>query len=394
MNSKILISLAVATTIFVGCGSTSTSTDEPILTANTSGHVLAVKDMKKSIKLNIDKNDMTFEIVNRQDSISMEIERYSGILTYWAEGSIGEVQNITVRAVDDKGWESNNLILPFEIVSDNISPTIEVLSTGVVNDSGKARVFTKDANGHVVDSFGNIWEDKLEGIALESKLYMYAKNRCEILRLTNKDTQWRVPTVDELLNLIDYSKVSGASMLDDTFEKSNLTVWAESEDKEYIVVSQSTGVANSVEFLDKYPIRCINALKNSDKHIISTEIGLNTNTHDFSTGLKWSAMTKDSSRKIIDDLNQSAAEYCALYDNASGWRLPNINEVRSIVDNKTVSPSILKGNTVIFSSTLFNNKDINAQKAYYYLGLENDKTVISVSPDTNISYPITCVKER
>jgi len=38
-------------------------------------------------------------------------------------------------------------------------------------------------------------------------------------------------------------------------------------------------------------------------------------------------------------------------------------------------------------------KDVNARKAFYYLGLELGKAIISVSPDTNISYPITCVKE-
>jgi hypothetical protein len=103
-------------------------------------------------------------------------------------------------------------------------------------------------------------------------------------------------------------------------------------------------------------------------------------------------MTQDSYRKIID-INQSAASYCAAYDDASGWRLPNINEVRSIVDNGTIAPSILRGNNVIFSSTPFNNRNQNAKKAYYYLGLESDKTVISISPDTGIPYPITCVKK-
>ena len=397
MHNKILISIALATTLFIGCGGgTSSSTSEPMLTINTSGNILIVQNMKKSVKLNIDKKDVRFEIVNKPKGISVELQSFGGILTYWAEDPVGSVHKISVRAVDDKGWESKPLTLPFEIVSKNISPTIEVLSTGVDGDIGKARnftSFTKNSKEFVIDPFENIWDKKLDAKDLESKLYIYAKNRCEILRLTNKDTFWRVPTVDELLNLVDYSKVSGESMLDEVFDKSTLSTWANSDDDRYFVVSASAGIVNEVEYLDKYPIRCINAPIKSTQHVVSTETGLNGSTFDFSTGLKWSPMTKDSFRKILDDVNQSAAEYCTSYDGASGWRLPNINEVRSLVVNDTISSDILKGNNVIFSSTPLKVKDVNARKAFYYLGLELGKAIISVSPDTNISYPITCVKE-
>ncbi len=394
MKKIILLSQILTTFLFFGCGGESRSSAFEI--SSSASEYIVVEGMKKDVVLSTNKVNVTFEFVDKREAPDTELDSRSGILVYRAPISSAD-QNIVVKAIDAEGKESEPLTLSFQTVSSDINPTQSIVQTGVDDGGiGITRNFDKNSDDYVIDPFGNIWENTLEGKSLENTIYITAKTRCEILRLTNIGTQWRIPTADELLNLMDYSKVSGASMLDDTFEDINLTSWVESEDDQYLVVTQSNGLFREVSFTDKYPVRCINAPKSDDNHIISTDRFNNKATIDFSTGLQWSPMpeTEEAFKKIIDDVNQSAPEYCAEYDNSSGWRLPSINEVRSIVENESISTFIMGNNSIIVSSTPYNDSNSTARVAHYLMGFdENNKILHSISY-ADIAYPITCVKER
>jgi len=395
MNNKFLISLVILVTLFIGCGTTSSDsgTDTSSLTASITGDILVVEGMKKDVKLSSSRENVTFQIVNKDNNIDVEINRYTGILVYWPKNDVGMVENIVVKAVDDTGWESDSLTLSFKTVDDSTSATQSILKTGADdNGSGIAREFKEDSDGNIIDPLGNIWENDFDAKALESKMYLLAKNRCEIKRLSHKGTNWRVPTVNELLNLMDYSKASGTTMMEDIFQNPNLTTWAKAEGNNYYVVSPINGLALGVPYIEKYPVRCINAPDIGD-HIVSTEIGQRGKTIDFTSGLQWTPITSDSSRRIIDDVNQTAAQYCQEYDNGSGWRLPSFNEIRSIVENQSVSNSILGANNILVSSTTYNNSDPNAKSANYIITVGNNGIIYEISYADEL-YPITCVKER
>jgi hypothetical protein len=378
----------------IGCGSTSSSgesKDDSLLTSNIANPITVVKDMKKDIKITSIKNGTTLKVVNKKNSDNFDVtDKYNGILTYWADYNIGTTQEVVVEASDANGWKSKPLTLVFKTVSkDNISK-IDIIKTGA-NDAGigVSREFKSDIdNNTVIDPFGNIWENILEGKSAESNFYIMAKNRCEILRLTNKGTNWRVPTSDELLNLIDYSKTSGSSMLSDEFNSTDITLWAESEVGKYLVVSTTNGLVYEVKSTDRYPVRCINAPKRDTIHVVSSEVGLNAITHDFSTGLKWSPMSKG-----LYNIDQNASTYCAQYDGGSGWRLPSINEIRSIEENGTISSNIMGNSTRIVSSTPYNNIDTNAKTANYIVVYDDNSVKLGVDY-TDTLYRITCVKER
>ena len=392
MKKIILLPHILTAFLFIGCGDSGSGSSAFELSTNSSEYIV-VEGMKKDVRLNSNRENVTFEFVDKSEAPDTELN--NGVVEYRSPQNSGEEdQKIIVKAVDSKGDESQPLTLSFQTVSSNISVTRGILKTGS-NDgnAGVDRNFIENSDGNIIDPFGNIWENRLEEKSLENKLYINAKNRCDILRLINKGTQWRVPTADEMLNLMDYSKASGSSMLDDTFVDINLTSWVSSNDGRYLVVTQSNGLVQEMSFLDKYPVRCINASINEDKHIVSTNRYNDRETVDFSTGLQWSAMTDNSLRKIVDDVNQTAAEYCSEYDNASGWRLPNINEVRSIIENGTISTNILGNYTIIVSSTPYNNSDENATLAHYTVGVEDNKISYGVSY-ADILYSITCVKER
>lgn len=396
MKKIILLSQTIITFLFIGCGSGGSSGSSAFEISSNSSEYIVVEGMKKDIVFNANSENATFEFVDKSEAPDTELNNLTGVLEYRSPQSTGGAdQKVIVKAIDVNGKDSDPLTISFHTVSSSILPTRTLLKTGAIDGgSGINRNFSKNSDDNIIDPFGNIWENKLEDKLLDNKMYISAKNRCEILRLTNTGTQWRIPTADEMLILMDYSKVSGASMLDNAFEDINLTSWVESEDGKYLVVAQSNGLVQEVSFTDRYPVRCIDSSKSENNHIVSTDRFNNRATIDFSTGLQWSAMTEDSLRKIIDDDNQTASEYCTEYDDASGWRLPNINEVRSIIEKGTISTYIMATNTVIISSTPYNDSNLTARAAYYLIGFDDDNKIFHSVSYADILYPITCVKER
>ena len=382
---KIFIYILIAS-IFLACGGTtsSESKNDSLLTSNISTTVLIVKGMKKDIKFSSSRKNITFKILNSEKSNRFSMtDRFNGVLTYWADNEIGTDESVTVEASDNNGWTSEPLTLKFKTVSKENHPIKKVFEIG-------DKDFTTNSDKHVLDSQGNIWENELVGKASDSNFYIMAKNRCEILRLTNKGTHWRIPTSDELLNLIDYSKTSGQSMLDDEFDSSNLTLWVESTDSKHLVVSQTNGLVFEVKSTDKYPVRCINSSKEDIGHVVSSSPSLkNTITFDYSTGLKWSSMSKD-----LYSLEHNASSYCTQYigDNQNGWRLPNINEIRSVLENGFISTSIVKNGNVLVSSTLYNENNISEKEKHYVLVIEDGVSKIGIAY-TDTLYSVSCVKK-
>lgn len=390
MKNKIFISLATSF-LLLGCGGGTSSISKPNkdIVASGTGTILVVEGMKKDVVLSSDRENARFEFVDKENIPSgTELSRYTGVLTFRALTGVGNIENISVRAVDDSGWKSANLTLVFKTVSSDGVVQKSYIKTSVDDDSaGLERSFVKTDDGYVKDSFGNVWENNITGKLAEPKMYLLSELRCEMLHQMNKNSNWRVPTADELLNLIDYGKEFGTNMLDDTFEDINLTTWAKTEGENQLMFSPLSGLLFNAEVLDKYPVRCINAPENKTDHVVSTD-RFSDITYDFSTSLMWSPMSQDKY-----SIESNASEYCAGYNTLNGqWRLPSINEVRSIVENGSVSYGIIGQNTIIPSSTLLNNSDANARESHYVLLVDGETSKVSVSYSDTL-YPITCVKK-
>ncbi len=390
MKNKILISLATSFLLF-GCGGGTSSVSKPSkdIVASGVGTILVVEGMKKDVKLRSDRENARFEFVDKANVPSgTELSRYTGILTFRALNGVGNTEDVLVRAVDDSGWKSENLTLVFKTVSsDGVAQRSYIKTSVDDNSAGLERNFVKTDDGYVKDPFGNVWENNITGKLAEPKMYLLSELRCEILHQMNKNSNWRVPTADELLNLIDYDKEFGANMLNDTFEDTNLTSWAKPEGENQLIFSPLSGLLFNSEILDKYPVRCVNAPENKTDHVVSTDRFTDI-TYDFSTSLMWSPISQDKY-----SIESNASQYCAGYNQPNGeWRLPNINEVRSIVENGFVSYSIIGPNTIMPSSTLLNNNDANARGSHYVLLADGKTSKVAVSYSDTL-YSITCVKK-
>jgi len=393
-----IVLYSIIAVAFLACGGTTSSgglvkKDNSLLSSNISGNILVVEDMKKDVKVTASRDNVTYRIVNKKDISGVEIDKNRGLVTFWSNGAVGSIVTVIVEASDESGWKSKPLSLVFQTVSKNIAPTKKIIKTGAIDGgAGADRNFVVEGE-YVRDPFGNVWENKLDEKKAKASLYQLAENRCAVLKAMNKDSNWRIPTSNELLNILDYNKSATLSMIDSAFEESNLNLWVESEDNKYQVFSQTSGLISNAKLTDRHAVRCINAPKKEDSyHVISSGSTIGADTYDFSTGLIWSAMDRNAKRKIVDEVEENAFEYCYSYDNASGWRLPNINEIRSVVEGNTISNNILNSNTIIVSSTPYVSSDVNAKAANYIVGIENNKVVYGVSY-ADMAYPITCVKE-
>jgi len=129
---------------------------------------------------------------------------------------------------------------------------------------------------------------------------------------------------------------------------------------------------------------------------------------DSTTGLEWQDNYEDTATGNIKTSSWSEAiDYCEGLDlaNNSDWRLPNINELESIVERSEFNPSIKLGFNVTasdyyFSSTNFINgqhgggatnggEDANDHKSIWVIDFTNGKVVGDHKSNT---HKVRCVR--
>ena len=113
---------------------------------------------------------------------------------------------------------------------------------------------------------------------------------------------------------------------------------------------------------------------------------------DSATNLEWQDDYSDNNNSIKQTTWQSAIDYCEALtlDSKSDWRLPNLNELTSLVDDTKFDPSInmVFQNTnsdFYWSSTSYSNRNDGAWIVYFYSGNQNNYNKYS-------DYYVRCVR--
>jgi hypothetical protein len=163
---------------------------------------------------------------------------------------------------------------------------------------------------------------------------------------------WRLPTENELMGIINYDLNSPSIDLASFSDTANIDYWTSTthalyQDEAWIVDFAFPIVPyGSVKYVSKditaYRVRCV---RGAQRHQNLIDNGDGTVT-DITSGLKWQQQ-EDGIIKTWEE----ALTYCENLELAgqTDWRLPNIKELRSIVDNTTYSPAI---NTLLFQTNL------------------------------------------
>jgi hypothetical protein len=226
---------------------------------------------------------------------------------------------------------------------------------------------------------GLVWRSCSDGLTdaacatgtINTYTWYNALNQCSVLNGANAGngyagrTTWRMPTQRELRTLPNFS---GSNPAIDTpnfpatvsAEYWSLTTDLNSMDAAWYL-SFNVGASLNFPKTSSFSVRCVST-DTLPTQFTFTDNGDGTVT-DMNTSLRW----QKCSRGQNDDATctgaattatwQTALQYCdtltlGSFANASNWRLPNANELLSLVDQSVTNPSIVSSN---FPATVSNS---------------------------------------
>jgi len=364
-----------------------------------------VEGKRKSMRLSMGKDlyDVngplyTFKITEKPANITEATISQNGILVFSVPSGAGETFSLKVTATDKSSNATGSVTLNFQTVAVDSNVTARTIIKTGANDGGSGldRTFAKDANFNVAGVNGLVWADKSRNVPTDvtGKTYQEAKDYCEVTLSGIDGGNWRLPTINELLDTVNYGKVvNSGTKVYDAFETELLTSWSEKlNNREYYLHNvAATIIENNNQ--NKFMTRCVQGEKETADHLVY--IGdIKGDTFDLSTGLQWSPA------KMMQVAGDVAKDYCeaSTHNGVTGWRLPNINELRSVVENGSVSSFITTG-TQLISGTPYNdgnestsinwgiwlNADVTASVAAMY--------TIDPNKDNTLDYQVTCVRD-
>ena len=188
------------------------------------------------------------------------------------------------------------------------------------------------------ENFGLEWQ---QIIPTEHYYWEDAVKYCEELNYDGHD-DWRLPTINELVSIVDRTNTSPA--FNTTFfpntPSSGLDFWSLSStvsNTSSWVVSSSVGSVGTSNYSNGYNyVRCVRG------EIANDSASFNTLTRngdeiitDSNTGLIWQK-TYETEKTWGEALS-----YCEnlTYAGYSDWKLPNINELRSLINYEETKPA-------------------------------------------------------
>jgi len=402
-----MVSLVAVTALFTACGGGGGGTHEEVVDPvenitfiSNADTIKVMPGQRKSVKLSVGKDLYdpngflyNFKILEKPDDITDARIDNDGILLFIAPNAVGQSFSIKVQAT--RGNDIGKTTLNF-VTADSVTTMKTIVKTGA-NDGGSGvdRTFAEDGKGNVKGVKDLVWADKSINVPddVTGKKYEEAKDYCERTLASIDGGNWRLPTIDELLDTVDYSEEvgkNGSYVYGNAFSRPLLTSWAEMKNgKKYYLHNEMAIILE--DNTNKFMTRCVQGAKETSEHLVY--IGeFEGDTFDLSTNLQWTP---------AETMNASAAkDYCANLDHngKTDWRMPSINELRSIVENGSVSSFITKGTQLISATPYNDGNDSSSLNWGIYLNADVTTSVLQMyvkKPDTNedVEYPITCVRK-
>jgi len=205
---------------------------------------------------------------------------------------------------------------------------------------------------------GLIWQGCTAGLhgagcatgTVETKTWQEARNYCTGLTWGGHD-DWYLPDEYELQSIVDFGRYSPA--IDDTAFPATASYWFWSSSSSYTgsgwFVGFGSGAVASFGKDNASHVRCVRPGPGSARVLVrSTPVADEPVVQDSATGLLWQGCTaglggSDCATGSAETRTwQQALAYCAglAWGGRGDWRLPDIKELRSIVDNRRLSPTI------------------------------------------------------
>jgi len=202
--------------------------------------------------------------------------------------------------------------------------------------SGIAHHFSRDNISEIVidDTSDLMWQDD-KHVLKEYLLQENPENYCPSLTLGGY-SDWRLPTLDELGSLVNYGNIDPAIYPIFKNTKTNIRYLSSSkvkysEDSWSVVFYYGNILTDNRE---SKSVRCTRSNKQHNAVSILTRDNTKETVMDSLTKLMWQ---DDLDAERLTKNWKEAIEYCETLTlgGYSNWRLPNINELHSIVDRNT-----------------------------------------------------------
>jgi len=252
-----------------------------------------------------------------------------------------------------------------------------------------------------------MWQDS--NITSDKK-FSYATNYCTNLSFNNFNN-WRLPNINELTTLLYYSDplnnylnsfyfdttyfTNGGN---DKFWSSTININIDSEDKHWIVnFNNDNGESSSsIDETDFIGIRCVRDIDSANYDFTNSFIRDNNNQIiiDTKTSLIWQDTITFPLSVWSNAIRSDVYEGCESLSlgGYSNWRLPNINELKSIIDYSQRDPNI---NSIFVNNlnvkTWSSTTNSNESHAWYIDFLNGEMKSIE---KINSNLYSRCVKDR
>lgn len=358
INKKIatILLAAFAALAMLGCNSkTGTASDTGIIPGENTPPIITLNGANPmSINLGVIYKEPGVTAYDKEDGdITSEIQT-TGIVD---ETSLGE-NIITYTVSDSEGLTDTkirtvNVVLPVELKKTGQTTRYEDGDDGDLQ-KGIDPSYTQNSDGTITDNItGLIWQNDLntsQTVVLDQQI---AKDQCDALALGGF-TDWRLPTIEELQYIVDIGEYDPA--ISPEFLNTNSSYyWSSSKENNtnrgwQIYFEGGTDhyqIPNTT-----YPgyVRCVRGSSTTSTFEKNGDI-----VTDNLTKLQW----QDNS-DVNDTTKQKnwadAITYCETLTLGSfnDWRLPNINELLSIVDkNKVAGSPAIRAYMTVFEYVVY-----------------------------------------
>jgi len=208
--------------------------------------------------------------------------------------------------------------------------------------------FTDNLDSTVTDNnTGLMWQQNVDAV---TRTWDVAGTYCTGLT-TGGYTDWRLPNENELMSIVDYGTFNpsiNTTLFPGTVASCcwSSTPYAGNVTHAWHVYFLN-GVVSYYFKTSSYYVRCVRGTQTTSASFF-IDMGDGTVT-DNTTGLMWQQADDATTRTW-----EQAITYCEGLSLAgfTDWRLPNVKELGSMVDNTVINPSI---NTVFFPSAISSN---------------------------------------
>lgn len=291
-------------------------------------------------------------------------------------GNEGPFSNIITLTIDTS--DSSVVLQTGQTTSYDASGNI--VNDGSIKDdgyyqAGAPRSYSRSGDIVTDETTGLMWQDDADAVSVR-KTWANAKNYCQNKTLGGY-SDWRLPTIKELATIVDYGRDNPAT--DPVFQNANsMEYWSST------TFYFNTDLAWSISFYyghafdvlkdstySTYYVRCVrgNSLPESSFNRDQTKEVVT----DKTTGLMWQ---DDSDVASVTKTWKGAINYCENLTLAgfTDWRLPNINELRSIVyysEDPAIYAVFENVQSEFYWSSTTNYTDY-AWDIYFYLGTNYD----------------------